>query len=201
MANSTGGAAGEEKRTGHLFCAYCGTEDSADAGNCNRCGERVTAPSGERYRPDDLATCTNCSTTTMAHARHCVGCGVSLDDVKPLPYERALPDDSARNAAYGPPPDTAESTGPPPEATTRWPFSDAQPSNDATTVKRGRASRARPEAKEEANDSGSPDAVLPEELRGFNWGAFLLGPAWGIGNGIWVAGICRRKSQSCHCKS
>lgn len=189
MANSTGGTAGEEKRTGHFFCPYCGTEDSADAENCNRCGERVIAPSGDRHPIEDLATCSNCSTTTMARALHCVGCGVSLEDVKPLPYERAPSDDSARNAAYGPPADRAESLGSPPEATTRWPFSDTQASNNAAAVKRGRVLPVRSEIKEEANDSGSSDAVLPEELRGFNWGAFLLGPAWGIGNGIWLAGI------------
>ena len=188
MANSTGDAAGPENRTGHLFCPYCGTEDTADGGFCNHCGEGIAAPSVDRHRPEELATCSNCSTTTLVQARRCVGCGVSLEDVKPLPYERVNPDDSLSNAAYGPPPDRSESRSAPAETASRWPFSDAGPSSDAA-VKRGRATRVRPELKEEPNDSGSPDAALPEELRGFNWGAFLLGPAWGIGNGIWLAGI------------
>jgi len=29
--------------------------------------------------------------------------------------------------------------------------------------------------------------VLPEELRGWNWGAFLLDFAWGVGNRVWWA--------------
>ena len=29
-------------------------------------------------------------------------------------------------------------------------------------------------------------AELPEELRGWNWGAFLLGPIWGAFHGVWI---------------
>ena len=33
------------------------------------------------------------------------------------------------------------------------------------------------------NTSGrGPDAVLPSELRGWNWGAFFLNWVWGLGN-------------------
>lgn len=32
------------------------------------------------------------------------------------------------------------------------------------------------------NSSGQQNAVLPEELRGLNWGAFFLGWIWAIGN-------------------
>jgi hypothetical protein len=30
-------------------------------------------------------------------------------------------------------------------------------------------------------------AVIPEEIRGWSWGAFLLGWIWGIGNSTWIA--------------
>jgi len=30
-------------------------------------------------------------------------------------------------------------------------------------------------------------ATIPEEIRGWNWGAFLLNWIWGIGNGVWIA--------------
>ncbi|MFW6195083.1 MAG: ribonuclease G [Chloroflexota bacterium] len=36
------------------------------------------------------------------------------------------------------------------------------------------------------NDSGTAEAQLPEELQGWNWGAFLLGPIWAIGNRVWI---------------
>ncbi len=31
------------------------------------------------------------------------------------------------------------------------------------------------------------DAVIPEEIRGFNTGAFLMNWIWGIGNNVWIA--------------
>lgn len=39
-----------------------------------------------------------------------------------------------------------------------------------------------------ANTSGQGAAsVLPDELKGWNWGAFFLNWIWGIGNGVWIA--------------
>ena len=38
------------------------------------------------------------------------------------------------------------------------------------------------------NTSGQgPSAVVPSELQGWNWGAFLLTWIWGIGNRVWWA--------------
>jgi len=38
------------------------------------------------------------------------------------------------------------------------------------------------------NTSGQgTSAVVPPELAGWNWGAFLLTWIWGIGNGVWLA--------------
>lgn len=42
-----------------------------------------------------------------------------------------------------------------------------------------------------ANTSGQgKDAVIPEEIRGWNWGAFLLNWIWGIGNKVWISLLC-----------
>ncbi len=30
-------------------------------------------------------------------------------------------------------------------------------------------------------------AVIPKEVRGWNWGAFLLNWIWGMGNGVWIS--------------
>ena len=39
----------------------------------------------------------------------------------------------------------------------------------------------------EENTSGQGTlAVVPEEIRGWNWGAFLLHWMWGIGNNVWI---------------
>lgn len=37
-----------------------------------------------------------------------------------------------------------------------------------------------------ANDSGQKTAILPPELRGFNWGGLLLSWVWAIGNNAWL---------------
>ena len=30
-------------------------------------------------------------------------------------------------------------------------------------------------------------AVVPAEIRGWNWGAFLFGWIWGVGNNVWIS--------------
>jgi len=38
------------------------------------------------------------------------------------------------------------------------------------------------------NSSGQGNlAIVPQEIRGWNWGAFFLGWIWGIGNNVWIA--------------
>lgn len=40
----------------------------------------------------------------------------------------------------------------------------------------------------QANTSGQgPQSVVPPEIRGWNWGAFLLNWIWGVGNGTFIA--------------
>jgi hypothetical protein len=40
----------------------------------------------------------------------------------------------------------------------------------------------------EDNTSGQgKDALVPDSIKGFSWGALLLGWIWGIGNSIWIA--------------
>jgi hypothetical protein len=41
---------------------------------------------------------------------------------------------------------------------------------------------------DEGNTSGQgKGAAVPPEVRGWNWGAFLLNWIWGMGNGVWIA--------------
>jgi len=43
----------------------------------------------------------------------------------------------------------------------------------------------------EGNTSGQGrSAVVPEEIKKWNWGAFLLSLIWGIGNNVWIALLC-----------
>jgi hypothetical protein len=50
------------------------------------------------------------------------------------------------------------------------------------------ASKPEPTAAPTVNTSGQGyAAVLPNELKGWNWGAFFLQWIWGIGNSVWIA--------------
>ncbi len=47
---------------------------------------------------------------------------------------------------------------------------------------------AHPEHNATENTSGQgKTAIVPYEIKGWNWGAFLLGWIWGIGNHVWIA--------------
>ena len=38
------------------------------------------------------------------------------------------------------------------------------------------------------NTSGQGrSAIIPQEIRKWNWGAFLISPIWGLGNNTWIA--------------
>lgn len=42
------------------------------------------------------------------------------------------------------------------------------------------------ETSENTSGQGSL-AVIPDEIKGWNWGAFLLSWIWGISNGVWIS--------------
>ena len=42
-----------------------------------------------------------------------------------------------------------------------------------------------PKAENTSGQGGS--AVVPAEIKGWNWGAFFLGWIWGIGNSVWIS--------------
>lgn len=38
-----------------------------------------------------------------------------------------------------------------------------------------------------ANTSGQGStAIVPDEIKGWNWAAFLMGPIWSIGHSVWI---------------
>ena len=203
LANRTDalGPSGSAPQNAHLFCSYCGTEDKSDYGYCDHCGERVAAPDIVRYRRNDLGKCAVCSTEVLTRAKNCLGCGVAFDSSPVIPYEKATdpaivdaahPNPvNAAQAAYRPVDQDAGSGGRPgrvpyvrkPNPKTEFRDSEASPAADSD-VRRAPATSEQPDA--ETNDSGTPEGRLPEELHGFNWGAVLLGPVWGIGNRSWI---------------
>lgn len=60
------------------------------------------------------------------------------------------------------------------------------PSVDETSLTKPAIAR-----REMENTSGQGSTVpIPPEIRGWNWGAFLLNWIWGIGNSVWIALLC-----------
>ncbi|MBM3957711.1 MAG: zinc ribbon domain-containing protein [Gemmatimonadetes bacterium] len=155
-----------------MYCAHCGTENEAGAYACLRCGERLYAPDTEHAPPLGLVGCPKCSASNEAHARHCWKCGASLDSAVRISPQGVAGARAARSAAL-------ESPRTRPVFTPEQRQSAGAQRDLRSTFDRG-------------NDSGSPGAPLPEELQGWNWGAFLLDFAWGMGNRVWwavVAGL------------
>ena len=198
LTNKTGdpGSSGPVPGNAHLFCSYCGTEDKSDFGYCDHCGERVATPDNVRYRRSDLGKCAACSTEVLIRAKNCLGCGVAFESSPAVPYERAT-DPAIADAAHPNPANPVQAGSRPidrnagpsgrpgrvpyvrkPSRKTEFQNSDAA-STAGSEVRRTPAPSDQPDA--ESNDSGTPEGRLPEELSGFNWGAVLLGPVWGIG--------------------
>ena len=156
----------QTERDRRLHCSHCGTENQPDAYSCARCGERLYVPDPEHGAPMGAVGCQSCSASNEAHARYCWKCGVSLESAVRLSPQAAtaarptVPPAAPRPRREAPPPPPPRPTESPPDL-------------------RG--------APDRANDSGTRNAALPDELRGWNWGAFLIGPIWGIGNRVWIA--------------
>ncbi|NQU97329.1 MAG: zinc ribbon domain-containing protein [Chloroflexi bacterium] len=155
-----------------MHCSHCGTENEADAYSCSRCGERVYAPDVEHPSPLGLVSCPGCSGSNETNARYCWKCGASLESAI-----RVSPQGAATTRAVRPAPplgSQARPAHPPPP----------RPAPPRPAAETPRDPHPAPDT---PNDSGTRDAALPGELRGWNWGAFLLDFAWGLGNRVWPA--------------
>jgi hypothetical protein len=181
-----------------MFCPSCGTQNQPDHEYCARCGERVVAPDVERFARSELAKCARCGTINRLRAPHCLGCGVLQDQTTAIALS-TISETPARPAPRQPRPDTRPTApaAPPPRAAPRPPSDRPDPRFGPPTLgpepaTEPETARAQPVSTravhgESVNDSGSPNAVLPDELKGWNWGAFLLGPVWGLFNRVWFA--------------
>lgn len=49
---------------------------------------------------------------------------------------------------------------------------------------------SRTESSEENTSGRGSGFVVPEEIKGWSWGAFFLNWIWGIGNSVWLALLC-----------
>jgi hypothetical protein len=65
------------------------------------------------------------------------------------------------------------------------------PKSATETKQKPATETAAKEATPATSESGQSKAsVLPDELKGWNWGAFFLNWIWGLGNSTWIALLC-----------
>ncbi|MBM3959937.1 MAG: hypothetical protein FJ314_09265 [SAR202 cluster bacterium] len=94
---------------------------------------------------------------------------------RPAEKARTRRDETHAGGRFGPPHRSPEQVAQPEAA-------NAHGADSAARIERGPF----------VNDSGARDATLPEELKGWNWAAFMWGmigfaPIWGYLNRVWIA--------------
>lgn len=156
-----------------MYCAHCGTQNPDELAACDRCGELLIAPDRDHPHVLGLKECPACQTANDAHARFCVQCKELIDSVQPVAQPRATATPSRQPSPA--------SRGARPARQPRVPRTEPA-TTPAGDLRAGPAPGAAA-----GNDSGTRQATLPEELKGWNWGAFLLGPVWGAFNRVWIA--------------
>ncbi len=161
------GGTGSEPRT--IYCMHCGTAADASAYACTRCGERVYLPDPARVPPLGFTSCQECATVNEAHAFYCATCSAEIDQsarISPsgITGERtsASDGDSRSGASSG-------GGGFRPRS-----YRIGSGSFNPNEWGLGRRSR-----------SSREDDDVPPEIRRWNWGAFILGPIWGVFHSQW----------------
>jgi hypothetical protein len=168
-------------QTNSIYCPHCGTGNEPNASICDRCGERVYRPNVDQPPPLGLAACGKCDEANEARAFYCVNCGHSMESAVRISPEGAT---SSSRAAEQPQTSSRITKPDPPAPQRRTP----EPRASVVTQKSVRPEQGLPNSTGSAaeNGSGVRGAELPESLRGFNWGAFLMGPIWSLFNQVWI---------------
>ncbi len=167
--------------TSSIFCAHCGTRNKADAYMCDRCGERVYRPNADQPPPLGFAACGKCNATNEAHAFYCVDCGNSMESAVRISPGGASASD---RVAEKPQPRTRVDKPQPQQQSRRAPEPRANIGNSESV--QSTEGLPNPSGSTADNGSGVRGAELPESLKGFNWGAFLMGPIWSLFNQVWI---------------
>ncbi len=174
-----------------IYCPHCGTKNALSLYSCLRCGERLFLPNPDAPPPMGLAACPKCEKANVGRASYCVFCGVSMEAaVRMTPAGTAATRNTARAR------EQRERVSQRDQRRDESRPGERRQDERRTAQPDLRRSETRteplrpapvPNARAEANDSGTPGGQLPAQLRGFNWAAFLLGMIWGLGNGVLLA--------------
>ena len=151
-----------------IYCMHCGTGALESDYACNRCGERVYLPDSSRVPPLGFTSCTLCAAANEAHASFCAVCAAEIDQnarISPVGNE------SNTNQRR----DQSDSDGKQRSSTRRsrgYRIGGGTFNPSQWGLPKGK----RPE---------SSDDEVPQEIRRWNWAAFILGPIWGMMHGLW----------------
>ena len=149
-----------------MRCSQCGTENTDEMKFCTNCGAKLVAPP---------ITCPKCGAEVSPGVRFCGQCG--QDVTQPIEEEATTTTCPECGAEISPEVKFCGQCG-----------QDVTQTVVKEVAKPAPRVRPRAEAGVEENTSGQGSlAVIPEEIRGWNWGAFVLGWIWGIGNNVWLA--------------
>ena len=147
---------------------HCGTGGTVGAYACIRCGERLYIPDPERPPPLGFVRCSDCGSANESHASYCAVCAAEIND-----STRISPGAHSDRAAE----DHRDASG-------NGAVRGVALLDDDRSDRNRLAEPPRPAASVQREE-----APLPNEIRGWNWAAFLLGPIWGVGHRIWWTAI------------
>ena len=191
-----------------MYCAHCGTKNVDELESCERCGELLERINSGRVVQLGVKSCPDCTAVNDPRGSYCTDCGRNLDAVittsgartrsmpprPPVPIGASCsPETSTPTAANHPDsaddPEGSITRGIPAEIRRPTPESArrSEMSGEARTGKEPYDLRVNAETSSAGpNDSGTPDAQLPEELKGWNLGGLFIPFVWGPFNRVWI---------------
>ena len=191
-----------------MYCAHCGTKNVDGLESCERCGELLERINSDRVVQIGMKLCPDCKAVNDPRGSYCTDCGRNLDAVittsearpRSMPPRPAVPM-GARRSPVSPTPTAAshpDSANAPEGSRTREIPTEIrrptpEPAHPSVTSGEARAGREPYDLRVDVeassagpNDSGTPDAQLPEELKGWNLGGLFIPFVWGPFNRVWI---------------
>ncbi len=191
-----------------VYCAHCGTKNQDGLEGCDRCGELLERMDLAHVTNLGIKSCPGCKSVNAPRARFCNECGRNVDDViatsgatqRPPPGRPAVPIGDSRTPQAPPPSDRPGAPGKPgnPNSASTPVSSEirrptAGPVSPSVATGRVGSSRGAEDLRADTdnptvapNDSGTPEAELPQSIKGWNWGALFLPFIWGPFNRVWL---------------
>lgn len=191
-----------------MYCAHCGTKNVDGLESCERCGELLERINSDRVVQLGMKSCPDCNAVNDPRGSYCTDCGRNMDAV--ITTSEAQPSSmlprptiptGVRRSPISPTPTAAnhpDSANAPEGSRTRGIPAEIrrpthEPADSSVTSGGDRAGREPYDLRVDvdalsagSNDSGTPDAQLPEELKGWNLGGLFIPFVWGPFNRVWI---------------